>query len=196
MAVFPDLIGDQYKRTAVYQATVSRFGEQAQVAYRRWMRPRWQFDLVWTMLEQTDYNNIEVFLHSMYGPVQPFFWFDWKPFSWRFIPIAYGDGTTVAFPFPGMQTSAQLFKANETGTLVIDHVSYGAGSNGEDVVTFTVPPTAGVLITASFVGRRMFPVTTTSIGSFTAAAEPIGLYGWTATFSEIKGDLFGDDLVD
>lgn len=185
-AAFPDVVGDSYMRTATYKTALTKFGDQNQRAFRKWVRPRHAFELKWSLLQPSDRSAIEDFIKSMYGPFTAFDWFDWRSSQWLYVPMGLTDGNTAVFTLPGKATSGQQFFLDGTTVVSFQSISAGTGPNGEDEVTFGVAPPDNHYLSCRFAGRRRFTVRNLQMTPFTDLLEPPTYSAWSAMLTEKK----------
>lgn len=157
MPAFPSLIGDRYSMTITYPAnselpTGKGFTSNA----RLFFRPRYTFALGWSYRKRVDAEAFRDHVIQQTGGVLSFSFTTWKPWWWRFAQVGTGDGATVIFDFPGIETSAQQLFVR--GTLLGANVTHGNGTNGSDRATLFAPPDTGDPIVASFFGKKIFTV--------------------------------------
>jgi hypothetical protein len=158
MALFPDLIGEQFDMTPYIRVDETPVAESEVALYRQFIRPRWMFDLAWSTLNDTDAQSIADHVNTQAGGGIAFDWYTWfTNLHWIWVPIATGNGVTTLFVIPGTQTSDHEFFTG-AGTPATGSISAGTGPNGEDRVTFSVAPASGVAIWANFRGRQKFNV--------------------------------------
>jgi hypothetical protein len=154
MSLFPDVIGEAFDITPYIRVDETAIAESSFALYRQFLRPRWQFDLGWSLLSDTDAQSIADHVNVQGGSGIAFEWFSWfSNLYWIFVPIGTGDGVTTLFTIPGKLTSDHQFFTG-SGTPATGSITAGTGPNGEDKVTFSVAPASGVAIWANFRGSQ------------------------------------------
>lgn len=192
MATFPDIVGapSGYQRLSTFRTSVSRFGKQAgnmpvDVAYRKWLRPRYTFSLSWDLLTPAQAREILKFLETLEGSQFAFDWFDWKPQYWINVHVAVGDGSTVTFDLPAKDSVDQQFYINGT-TFVTGSVVNGAGADGRDRVTLSTPVPSGQILTFKMYGRRAFSVSFATEPTELVASPDRSTYAYAASLISDK----------
>ena len=157
-AVFPDIIGDTLEETPAYQTLIIPLGDRPSAqSHRKTLRPRTSFRMSWTLLEQSELEQILDHLALVGG--DPFTWFHWRSGrTWRWVPMGTGDGTSLAFDVPGKETTGLTVIQNGT-TVAGGSVTSSGGTDGRDLVTLSSAPPLGTRLAATFTGRRAFLVT-------------------------------------
>jgi hypothetical protein len=159
MSAFPDLIGEQLKFRPNFVTRLLPLGELHRQRHRKFLRPRFDFDIAFQLLQPSDALSIDNHVLSQVGSGIAFDWFFWRVFHWLWVPIGTGDGSTTAFTIPA-KTVSNLEVFTGTGTpATVSLLSPGTGPLGEDVATLSAAPISGVSVWGNFSGRRRFRVT-------------------------------------
>lgn len=136
---------------------VSEFDSGAEMRRQLWTFPKYNATLRYEALSAANQQILWAFYMARKGAFEPFWFFDPAPAigivtSHTGQYVGVGNGSTRAFDLPGSSTSSRSVYFN--GAVQSSGFTYGTGTGdgGADQVTFTVAPSAGVLITANFTG--------------------------------------------
>jgi len=155
--MFPTTIGDRYSFTISYPANFQlQTGQGFTSNDRKFFRPRYTFQLGWSYKKRADAEAFRDHVIQQTGGVLSFPFVTWKPWWWRFAQVGTGDGATVTFDFPGVETTDQQLTVR--GTVLGANVARGLGTNGADLATLFSPPALNDPIVASFFGKRILTV--------------------------------------
>jgi uncharacterized protein (TIGR02217 family) len=173
--VFPSLPGVTFPvdRTEIWSTIpqVATSGKETRLALWSYPRHRWEFGF--DVLRQgtvngsayTEFSQLDGFFNSRYGAFDSFLYQDTDDYSVTAQPINVGDGVTTSFQLvrtfggfvepilaPWTVSNVYLNGVNQASGWTVS--SWGSTTPG--VLTFSVAPTAGVSITATF--TYYFPV--------------------------------------
>jgi hypothetical protein len=158
MALFPTTAGVGFSRTVTFSVQTTQAGENQSWRYRKQLRPRSTFGLLWNNITQAEAQDFIDFLSSVEGPHQTFSFVPWRAFRERWVPVGTGDGATQTFTLPGMAVTDLEMFINGVTPVNYSAITPGAGPVGEDTVTLVSPPAVDVPISCSFLGMRRFTV--------------------------------------
>jgi hypothetical protein len=153
--LFPDVIGEQLSFRPFFQTVQTKKGESTVQRYRKFIRPRYYFDLGFEFLAESDALALESQVLAVAGAAGNFDWFFWTSFHWIWVPLGTGNGVQTVYTIPGKVTADNQFFTG-SGTLVTGSVAAGTGGQGEDVATLSAAPAAGAPVWTNFTGRRRF----------------------------------------
>lgn len=159
MAVFPETPLPVYPVAIEpeWGTLVSEFDSGAEARRSRWTFPKYNVTLQYQGLSAANQQILWAFYMARRGASESFWFYD--PAAAIGIVTSHvgqyvgvGNASTQAFDLPGKSTSSRSVYLD--GVVQSSGFSYGTGSGdgAADQVTFTSPPSAGVIITADFTG--------------------------------------------
>lgn len=138
-----------------FRTLKSDFGEKGRIQRKRkQLFPRRDVTLVYQWISLSEAETLWKHFLSMYGAYGTDWFFDIEPHSYVREYVGSGDGSQQVWNLPSKDASS--YSVYIDGVEQTSGVNYvieaSAGTDGQDKITFTVPPSAGALITYSFTG--------------------------------------------
>lgn len=190
--LFPDLIGQGYKRYRLYQAIHSDLATAGdQTADLTGIRGAlWVYELSWDgmTLYTTDAQQLWHAAEFMAGDVLSMAYFDWISRAYSDAFVATADGVARAWDLPGKAISGLTLEVNGGG--VAATLGVATGADGRDRATLggaVATPALGAVIRASFTGRFARTMRFVDNSAFQMATVPKSSpLRWTASANLVE----------
>ncbi len=144
-----------------FKTTVIGFGTGTEQRNRKWQFARAQWDVGYGVQTQAQYQGIAEFFYARNGRLRGFRFKDWTDYIATKTNIGSGDGINTVFQLVKtysdavntyirkitrpIESTIQIFVNDVLQTVSVD---YTVGALG--VITFTVAPAGGAVVTASY----------------------------------------------
>jgi hypothetical protein len=177
--LFPDVIGESFSLEPRFQVVEQEVGEAHVVRYRKSVRPRYVFNLGFSLLTYAEAKSISDVISSCGGGYERIHWFSWHTLHWLWVPIGVGNGTTTLWDIPGKLTTEHELRTG-TGTVVGSFTITPFDPNvagSVDRVAISPAVANGVTLWANFRGRRRFTCL------FESGDQPMPRQADTSTYS-------------
>jgi len=140
-----------------YRTLKTAFGQAGEPqASQKWLFPKRDIGpLKYPNITKANARTLWQFFQARAGAYELFSWFDAYADDYVGEYVGTGDGSTVLFNLPVKSASAYTVYIDgitQTGGGTDYTFNSGAGSDGEDSITFVSAPSAGERITADFTG--------------------------------------------